>query len=222
MIDDDILPDLDPAPQPKPRRRVRVWDWLGIYLPVLLMGLLVLGTYWMVRNNPIPEAAAPTAAPPKLHEPDYLMKGFSLRTFAPDGRLKSEISGDVARHFPDTDTLEIDKVRMRGISPANQVSTATAGRALSNGDGTEVQLFDDARVVREAGNDASGRLAPQVQIESDFLHVFMDTERVKTHRPVRITRGGDRFSGDGMAFDNIARTLDLHGQVRGQLAPRGP
>jgi hypothetical protein len=33
-------------------RALRLWDNISIYLPVALMGLLVLGTYWLVRNAP--------------------------------------------------------------------------------------------------------------------------------------------------------------------------
>lgn len=34
------------------------WDQLSIYLPVLLMGLLALGTWWLVRNAPMPQLPA--------------------------------------------------------------------------------------------------------------------------------------------------------------------
>ena len=50
------------------------WDRLSIYLPVLLMGLLALGTWWLVRNAPA--VALPHADTVARHEPDYLMKDF--------------------------------------------------------------------------------------------------------------------------------------------------
>ena len=34
------------------------WDQLSIYLPVALMGLLALGTWWLVRNAPMPQMPA--------------------------------------------------------------------------------------------------------------------------------------------------------------------
>ena len=34
------------------------WDQLSIYLPVVLMGLLALGTWWLVRNAPMPQLPA--------------------------------------------------------------------------------------------------------------------------------------------------------------------
>ena len=32
----------------------QAWDRFSLYLPVLLMGLLALGTWWLVRNAPVP------------------------------------------------------------------------------------------------------------------------------------------------------------------------
>ena len=33
----------------------RGWDAATVYLPVVLMGLLALGTWWLVRNAPMPQ-----------------------------------------------------------------------------------------------------------------------------------------------------------------------
>ena len=109
------------------------WDQLSIYLPVLLMGLLALGTWWLVRNAPMPQL--PAIDRPVKHQPDYFMKNFSVKSFDATGRLQSEVQGTEARHYPDTDTLEIDKVRMRSIGLDGRLTVATANRALSNADG---------------------------------------------------------------------------------------
>ena len=102
------------------------WDQLSIYLPVVLMGLLALGTWWLVRNAPMPQL--PAIDRPVKHQPDYFMKSFSVKTFDATGRLQSEVQGDEARHYPDTDTLEIDQVRMRSVSIDGRVTVATANR----------------------------------------------------------------------------------------------
>lgn len=193
-------------------------DRLSIYLPVVLMGVLALGTYWLVRTTPI--FLPPQPERPARHDPDYFMRDFSVRVFDASGRLKSEVSGVEARHYPDTDTLEIDQVRLRSYSAQGHVTVATARRGLSNGDGSEVQLFDDARVVREPRADAQGRMSPRLEFRSDFLHAYTDTERVKTHLPVTLSRGDDRFTADAMDFDNLDRVIELHGRVRGVLQAR--
>ena len=207
-----------PRPRPPALRMARLcMDHLSIYLPVILMAVLALGTYWLVRTTPVFAPAGP-AQPPR-HDPDYFMRDFSVKTFAPDGRLKSEVRGTEARHYPDTDTLEIDQVHMRSYSTEGHVTAATAKRALSNSDSSEVQLFGNAVVVREAITQANGRTVPRMEFRSEFLHAYTDTERVKSHLPVELIRGNDRFVGDSMVFDNQERVLELKGRVRGTLVP---
>jgi len=195
-----------------------IWERASIYLPIILMGILALGTYWLASNTPI--FSLPEGEKPARHEPDYFMRRFEVKTFDATGRLKSEVVGMEARHYPDTDTLEIDKARIRSFSEDGRMTVATANRALSNSDGSEVQLFGNAIVVRDATVDANGNPMPRFEMRSEFLHAFMNTERVRTHLPVVMTRGGDQFAGDSMDFDNLDRVMNLNGRVRGQLVPK--
>jgi lipopolysaccharide export system protein LptC len=147
------------------------------------------------------------------------MRKFAVKTFDAEGRLKSEVSGGEARHFPDTDTLEIDQVHIRSFNEQGRLTTATARQAITNGDASEVQLIGNARVVRGALPDKNGQLQPGMTFAGEFLHAFMNTERVKSHKPVELTRGKDRFTADSMDFDNLDRVMLLTGRVRGQLVP---
>ena len=61
-----------------------------------------------------------------------------------------ELAGLEIRHYPDNDTLEIDQVRLHSYNKDGQLTVITANKALSNGDGSEVQFFGNAHVVREA------------------------------------------------------------------------
>jgi lipopolysaccharide export system protein LptC len=189
-----------------------VWDRLSLYLPVFLMAVLAFGTYWLVRSTPA--LFAPEVKKVVKHEPDYFMKNFAVRSFDANGRLKSEVFGEQARHYPDTDTLEIDQVRIRSFNDVGRLTTATAQRALTNGDASEVQLFGDATVVREPVTDANGAQVPRTEFRSEFLHAFMNTERVRTNKPVQLTRGDSHFTADAMEYDNLDRLLHLSGRVR--------
>jgi lipopolysaccharide export system protein LptC len=195
----------------------RAWDRAIIYLPVILMGVLALGTYWLARNTPTFSQSVAKRA--ERHEADYFLRGFSVKNFDPNGRLKSEILGTEARHFPDTDTTEIDQPRIRSYSDKGALTIATARHAISNADGSQVQLIGDAVVVREA-KDAKGQPQPKLEIRGEFLHAFMDQERVKSDKPVTMTRGTDVFEADNLDYDNLERVLQLQGRVRGVLQPR--
>jgi len=193
----------------------RAWDRVSIYLPIILMGVLALGTYWLVRSTPMFEPVQ--ADQPKKHEPDYFMKNFSVKNFDAGGRLKSEIQGEQARHFPDTDTMEIEQIRIRNFNEKGHLTTATANRAVTNSDASEVQLIGNALVVREAAVDKKGEAIPRMSFRGEFLHAYMETERVTSHKPVELTRGNDQFTADSMEFDNFEQVMQLSGRVRGTL-----
>ncbi len=202
--------------------RVRqMWDRFSVYLPIILMGLMALATYWLVRNTPTVAEITHVAAP--QHAPDYFMRDFSLKIFDQHGRLKSEMVGTQGRHFPDTDTLEIEQPRIRAISKEGRVTTARAMRAVINADGSEVQLFENAVLIRDAVKMSTTETQPRSELHSEFLHLFANTEIIRTHLPVELVRGAeDRFTADHLVYDNLDRVLQLQGRVHGTLAARKP
>lgn len=193
------------------------WERFWLYFPLVFMGALALGTYWLVRSTP-PASAASVVMPPR-HEPDYFMRDFSVRTFDEAGRLRTEVMGDNARHYPDTLLLEIDRVRIRAYDTQGRLTTANADRALTNEDASEIQLIGNAQLVREADTTPGTRPTQRLEYRGEFLHAFLHTERIASHKPVEWVRGKDRFSADRMDFDNVEQTLQLQGRVRGTLMP---
>lgn len=195
----------------------RVWDRLMLYLPVFIMGVLALATYWLVRSGPV---AAPISVDRQRgHEPDYFMEGFNLRSYDLLGRLRSEIRGSLAQHYPDTRSIEIDAIRIRSYDKAGRLTTATASKGLTNEDATEVQLIGNAVVVREAVLEGTGIVQPRIEYRGEFLHAFMDSEKIQSHKPVQLRRGNDIFTAERLDYDNVARVVQLNGRVRGTLVP---
>ena len=190
---------------------VRLHDAMSTYLPLLLMVLLALGTWWLVRNTPAGQEA-PVARPVRT-DPDYTMRGFSLSRFGADGRFAVRIEGDVMRHFPDTDRFEVEGVRIDAVAPDGRTTRASARRALANGDASEVQLLGAARVVAELGP------GDRVEIEGEFLHAFVRFERLRSHLPVKVRRGEATTDAGGFDYDHLERRLKLDGPVRSSLLP---
>lgn len=207
------------GPPYRPVKRVaRAWDQASIYLPLVLMGGLALGTYWLARQSPA--SPVPEAVKTAKHEIDYFMRQFTIKSFDEAGLLKSEVNGAEARHYVDTDTLEIDQPRIRSVGEQGRLIVSTANQALSNGDGSEVQLLGNARVVREAVTAPDGRAMPRMEFAGEFLHAFVKEERVNSHKPVVLTRGTDQFSGDTFSYDSISGVVELKGRVKGVLTPK--
>jgi lipopolysaccharide export system protein LptC len=195
------------------------WERFLLYLPLVFMGTLALVTYWLVQTTP--QAAAPAAQRAPSHDPDYFMDGFTVKTFDATGRMRSEVIGEKARHYPDTQRLEIDFIRIRSFDDQGRLTTATANRGLTNEDGSEVQLIGNAVVIRESDPGQGAKATPRMEYRGEFLHAFMNTEQVKSHKPVELLRGRDRFTADTLDFDNVEQVLQMRGRVRGTLVP-GP
>jgi lipopolysaccharide export system protein LptC len=218
------LPDLTEGPValgPMPARGAapravlpwhqRLRELLSTYLPVVLMMMLALGTWWLVKNTP--RADEPAERGPPREEPDYTMRNFVVERFDKDGRLKVRLEGDTLRHYADRDLIEVDRARVRAVSAEGRVTLASARRAVANGDGSEMQLIGDARV------DSTGPRGEPVQFSGEFLHVFVNTERLRSHLPVRVTRDGSEFRADGMDYDHLSGMLKLQGRMRALLLP---
>jgi len=211
----EVQASLGPARGALPRARqpwhLTLRDLVSAYLPLLLMAALALATWWLVRNTP--GVLAVREAGPTRTQPDYTMSGFTLQRFDAGGRLSARIEGRELRHFPDTDRIEILGPSIRAIAPDGRVTLARAERALSNGDGSEVQLMGGAEV------DALDAQGVPLTLRGEFLHFFLVTQRVRTDRPVLVLHGRDRLSAGGLELDLPARRLDFQGPVRAQIAP---
>jgi lipopolysaccharide export system protein LptC len=223
---DTLIQPLDPLPAsgpqnlpPRPRQPFwwRVGQVISAYLPLLLMALLALATWWLVQNTPRPPDY--TEAGPARHEPDYTMQGFAMRRYALDGSVRVKVQGALMRHYPDTDTIEIDGVTINAYGSGGRVTVATAERALANADASEVQLIGRAHVVYDADGAASG--SEPVEFDSEFLHLFTTTERLRSDRPVRLKQGTSEVRMATLEYDHLTQTAKLGGPVRARFEVPG-
>lgn len=195
-----------------------LWDRLAIYLPLVMMGLLSLLTYWMVRITPA--LVERDQVRPAVHEVDFYMRGARVKTYDKDGRLEAQLSGVEMRHYDDNAMVEIDQPRWQSIAPDGRPTLATARRALSRDDGSEVQLVGDAVVVREAWAVLLSAAQPRLEYRSEYLHIFARGERVESHLPVRFLSGSDEFGANSFNYDHPSRTIELEGRAFARLMPR--
>ena len=194
------------------------WEMFLLYLPLACLGILALTTYWLVRTAPAANHAEPVATQAG-HTPDYFMEGFAVKTFDSSGRLRSEVRGERAQHFPDAQWLEIDAIRIRSIDAQGRVTTATANRGLTTDDGAQVQLLGNAVVIREAAPGAVGSAAQRTEYHGEFLHAFMVSEKLRSDQPVEIIHGQDHFKADHLDYDNVEGQLNMDGRVHVMLQP---
>lgn len=206
-----------PRPQPAKtlnlgRRIYLAWDLALSYMPLVMLSLLFLLSIWLVRNAP----SSPQAEPPSpvTHSPDYEFTHFTLRSYDNNGRILSAMKGEHAQHFQDTLNTLVQQPDVWVFSD-KRLTKARAEQALTNEDGSQVQLLGNAMVKR---NDL-GLNGKAEQINSDFLHFYSNTDTLVTHLPVSITRGQDSFLADSLRADNVNQVLQLKGRVKVKIFP---
>lgn len=191
-----------------------VLDLLLAWLPLLVLSLLLLVTIWLVRTAPSSLQMVNVKAP--QHVADYEVRQFTLKTYNLSGQLQSAITGASAQHYEDSLTTLIQEPRLWMYSKEGRVTSATAQRALSNEDGSEVQLMGQARLFREPLSAQS----PAMAVKSEFLHFMANTDSMQTDLPVLITRGHNSFRADRLLADNLNETLNMSGRVKVLLHPQ--
>ena len=190
-------------------------DRLVLYLPLMVMASLAMGSWWLVRT--LPRTSALADVRPVRKDPDYRLEAFSTQVFDARGRMIRQISGEQARHYPDGDELQMESVRFEAVNEQGGRLTATASRALTSGDGDRVTLLGQVHVVRTATGTT-----PRIEMNGQRLVALQKQQRLLSDDPVEILRGQDQFLARTLDFDMKTGQYELAGRVRATLLPASP
>ena len=86
------------------------------------------------------------------------------------------------------------------------------GRVLAAGHDDQAGVGADRRREATATEEA-------IDFWGEFLHVFVNTERVRSHVPVRVRQGATDVQASAMEYDNLGRVIELKGRMRGVFPP---
>jgi lipopolysaccharide export system protein LptC len=184
---------------------------VGNYLPLLLMGALAAFTWWLVKNTPLLDG--PTEAPVARHVPDYTMRNFEIQRISAEGQLQVQIQGQLLRHYQDDDSVEIDQVRVRALTPDGTLAVAEARQALSNADGSELQLRGDVVMRRFAPHAAEGD-PPRLEVRGPYLQILSNAELMRSDQPVTIRSGTGLVKAEGFEYRHLTGQLHFTGHTQ--------
>lgn len=187
-------------------------------LPLLLMAIVAGSTFWLVQlNSPHEESTKQNV---KKHEPDYWMDKFSATELAEDGTTKMRFTGVKMLHFEDDQTYEFTTPAMRAYQPDRPPVTANSDRGTMNAEGSIIDLYGNAFIVRQAGVDVSKD--PRMTAASQYFQLLVNDDLVKTDKAVQLTRGPSVMTANGLIFNNVSREVQLLGNVRGTIIMNPP
>jgi lipopolysaccharide export system protein LptC len=185
------------------------------FLPMLLMAVLTLGTYWMVQMN---EPNLDTEKQ-KRHVPDYIMDGIVVTTLGPEGNTKFRVAGQKLVHYEDDASSEIDWPIARRFHETKPAITVKSDKGFLDGDMTVLDLVGNASLTRPAqAASATQAGSARLFMSSSKFTVLMNEDIVKTNRPVNLEQGlSIMTSQEGAIFDNVHQKLTMIGQVKGRI-----
>ena len=190
--------------------------------PLLLMGALTLGTFWLVKKNtPIEK---PTLERVRLHEPDYTINDGALSALSELGASKYRILGKKVTHYDDDASIDIITPRMRLFQPEKAPVTVKSDTGHLDGDLTILDLFNNASIFRPAqAASATEPATLRMLATSSYFKVLINDDIIETDKPITLEQGMSVMnSTEGGIFNNVQQSMMLSGQVKGRIerAPR--
>lgn len=189
------------------------------WLPVTLLGLLALVTYWLAQNSPILSEAESDRR--DSGKPDAYFYQFRMVSFDHEGQWLTQISGDQARHTDRADMYDIEEPRLLKRAKAGDAPMRmSAVRARASDEGKQLELFGQALIEQAPYVDQTGQKREGREIKSEYLLLDDRRQTLETHLPVTMSRGADVFRAEKMQALQQENRVQLEGRVRGTLMPR--
>ena len=199
---------------PRPPRATPDSSWrLRERLPVMasigMLAILAGMTGFLAQraareHRPVKQASHP-------ERPDWFIEGFNLIRLGLTEKITWQITAQRMQHRPQDDAVELVQPILVRLEPGRPtlVIRAQEAKTLEMGDLTHLS----GQVVLTRAADREG---PALKIETEQLDVLADKDLARAEGLVRIERGGSNLTGIGLEFENAARRLQLHSEVRGQ------
>jgi lipopolysaccharide export system protein LptC len=191
-------------------------------MPLILMGVLTLVTFWLVQKNTPPEKS--TLERVRLHEPDYTITNGALSALNELGLTKYRILGNKVIHYDDDASIDILGPRMRLFQPDKPPVTVKSDTGHLDGDLTILDLIDNASIFRPAQAATATQAATlRMLASSTYFKVLINDDIIETNRPITLEQGMSiMHSNEGGKFNNVEQSMMLLGQVKGRIerAPR--
>lgn len=178
-----------------------------IMFPLTLLMLLAIMTFWI---NKTAQAPAPKLDGSSRHDPDYIMNKFLTTQTDVNGDLRYKLAAVEMRHFPDDDTTHLQQPHYTQFAVGKPYTQIEGMRGNVSGDGEEIELFGDVKVMRQA---FAGK--GEMTVETAYLKIRPNEELVTTPSPVVIRQAPKTvIYATGMVYEKKKRTVTLLHKVR--------
>jgi lipopolysaccharide export system protein LptC len=180
-------------------------------IPLVAMAVLAGVTWWLLQATAPPPHEGEIK--PKEHTPDYFADNFSVSELDQSGATQYRLTATHLVHYEDDELSDLVKPAIRAFQPGKPIVTATGDTGTVNGDASIIDLYQNARILRAAGDGD-----PAMQADSSHFRVLVNDDVIETEKPVKLQRGLSVMTASGMNYNNVTRVMQLFGNVRGAIA----
>lgn len=183
------------------------------YLLVLIIVLAIaLISRWLLTTVETPTGRL---APEARHDPDYYLVNFKITVYQPDGTPAYHLDAEHMNHYPDDDTMTMQKLKLDYRDDKNRIWTTTAnsGVAYQN---IEVLHLDGDVLIRNQPQKPD----QAITINTDTLRVDFPNKHASTEAEVKITDKNSTITAKGMDVDLATGHLSLLSKARGHYVPK--
>lgn len=182
-------------------------------IPVLALAVVAALSWWLVQATRMQHADSAQRAP-LTHTPDYFADNFSVSELDQTGATQYRLTATHLVHYEDDQMSDLTLPAVRAFQPGKPVTTATGQRGTVNSDASIIDLYEDARIVRDAGAGD-----PRMEADSEHFHVLVNDDIIQTEKPVKLEHGQSVATAtNGMIYNNVTRVIQLFGNVRSMVS----
>jgi lipopolysaccharide export system protein LptC len=180
--------------------------FLGLFFA--LSGLMA---WWQLRTAP----EAPPSPVARDRAPDYVVLDFTAVETDERGQPSRRLTADELRHYIEEDVSELDQPRMLLFQSDGPPWHGRARQGIVLASGDEIRLIDEVHLERSAGAQTR-----PLQLETERLTLWRESNYAETDRPVRLTSDQDRLTANGMRLWHVSpMRATFQGRVHILLAP---
>lgn len=184
-------------------------------LTVLLL-IILIGAFsnWLLTSLD----TEPLGIPKQIrHDPDYFLEDFTANVMTASGLPRYRLQGVRLEHFPDDDSILIQKLILQLFRNTLPEWTATAERGYIYDKGQRIELKGTVHLQRPAiaSNHA-------LELTTRDLVIYPEKEYAETEAAVNIISGKNTISAVGMRLDLSNGRLELLAKTQGNyvITPR--
>ena len=136
-----------------------------IAVVTVLLALLAL-SWWLPNAF---TGRVPLLDGDRRHDPDYTIENFTAISMDASGWRKHELRAVRLEHYPDDDSIRLEKPYLVQYTPNAAPVHTRADRGTSDSEGKEILMQGNVRVTRGAsGSDPAG------QIQAEEMRVLLE------------------------------------------------